>query len=350
MPIKSHLKNMAPYVPPLDGRDAATHNLLDFNERTTPTSQFIIDAIKAYLDSDKVQQYPAYGNLVKKLAQYTGVDENSVMITNGSDQGIDLVFRAFSFGGSEAIVPGPSFAMYTQCAGVESMRLHEPEYDKNGGYPLEDVLSLINSNTAVVVVANPNNPCGTLVSRADILRIATAAPKAAILVDECYYEYSKATVVANIEQYQNIIVTRTFSKTWGMPSLRFGYLIAEPETINALCNVRGPYDVNQVAVVAAQAALGAPHEVESYVNEVMQRAKPMFEAWLTEHRIPFWQSSANYIWVFPNKPEALNSYLRDNGILVRPKAYKGQLGLRVTIGTVDQMLVLQTIFSRWLKS
>lgn len=345
--IKANIAAMAPYSPPLDGRDAAKDLLLDFNERTVPVSQSIKQALLDYLASDVLQQYPHYGDIAARLAEYAGVKTEQVMITNGSDQGIDLVFRAANRVGAEAIIPAPTFAMYGQCAKVEAMKIHQPQYNKSNGYPLDEVLSAINECTAVIVVSNPNNPCGTAVDNSVIHRLAQAAPNAAILVDECYYEYTHQSVVNDLPRLPNVVVTRTFSKTWGIPSLRFGYLMAAPEVINALCNVRGPYDINQMAVVAANAALDNRHEITAYSEEVMQKAKPRLEAWLSEQGLEFWHSSANYLWVFPDQPQALNDYLQSKNILVRPKALGDRLGLRVTIGTLPQVERLIQVWSEF---
>jgi len=337
---------MSAYKPPLDGRNPKQYTLLDFNERTIPVSDAIVDALNQYIADGYLQQYPAYGDIVERLANYAGVKAGQLMITNGSDQGIDLVFRTVARADAEAIIPGPSFAMYTQCAKVEAMRLIEPQYTKMGGYPVQQVLDAINPNTAIIVISNPNNPCGTLVAKKDIEAIAKAAPQAAILVDECYYEYSRETSVDLLSELPNLFITRTFSKTWGIPSLRFGYLMAAPEFVQALCNVRGPYDINQLAVVAAEAALDNPSYTERYVTEVMAEAKPLLEQWLDQNSIEYWPSSANYIWIFPNSAEAVNQGLSEKGFLVRPKQYGNSLGLRITVGTLKQTQALITALSQ----
>lgn len=342
--IKPHILAMSAYLPPLEGRNANAYTLLDFNERTIPVGEHITSALNDFIARGQLQQYPAYGDIVSRLAEYAGVSERELMITNGSDQGIDLIFRAVAKPNAEAIIPGPSFAMYTQCANVESMTLIEPQYTKKVGYPLDDVLSAITDNTAIIVVSNPNNPSGTCVTQDIIATIAKAAPHAAILVDECYYEYSRETCVSLVSQLPNLFITRTFSKTWGMPSLRFGYLMASPTHISALCNIRGPYDINQLAIVAAHAALDNPGYTERYVDEVMEQAKPLMEGWLDSQGIPFWSSEANYVWAFPENPEAIQAHLAENGFLVRPKAYCRDMGLRITVGTVAQM---QQLIACW---
>jgi histidinol-phosphate aminotransferase len=346
--INSHIVALSAYAPPLEGRNPNAFTLLDFNERTIPIAENVKQALHDYIDAGRLQMYPAYGDIVKRLAVYAEVADDQLMITNGSDQGIDLVFRAVASPGAEAIIPGPSFAMYHQCAQVEAMLMHEPQYTREGGYPLAAVLGLVNENTRIVVVSNPNNPCGTLVSLDVVRQIAQAAPNAAILVDECYFEYSHETAVSLIGECHNLFVTRTFSKTWGMPSLRFGYLMSAADNIAALCNIRGPYDINQLAVVAANAALDDPSETERYVAEVMERAKPLVESWLDKHGIIYWKSDANYLWCFPDNPEEVASYLQSESFLVRPKVYGDRLGLRITVGTFEQMQCLTAVWESYL--
>lgn len=335
--FKAHIAAMSAYKPPLDGRDPKRHLLLDFNERTIPVEPSILEALAAFVVSGRLQMYPAYGDLTAKIAAYCGVKPEQVMITNGSDQGIDLIIRSACNAGDEIIIPAPSFAMYGQCARVENLRIIEPHYTREGGYPLQQVIDAVTDKTRVIVVSNPNNPCGTLVAPEDIVRLAKAAPQAAILVDECYFEYSQTTVAPWVDECPNLVITRTFSKTWGMPSLRIGYVISAEANINALLNVRGPYDINQFAVVAVEAALANPAATASYVTEVMEQSKPLLEKFLDSRGVVYWPSAANYVWMFPAGPERVNEALIEAGILVRPKAdAEGNPGLRVTLGTLAQ--------------
>lgn len=347
--FKSHLYQLDAYKPPLEGRDPDQHLLLDFNERTLPVSDPIRDALKAYIEGDRLQLYPSYGDIVDKLAAYAGVSADQVMITNGSDQGIELIFRACGNEHDEVIIPEPNFAMYHQCARIENMTIVSPHYDRDKGFPTSEVIAKVSEKTRVICIANPNNPSGVAVAKADIVKIAQAAPNACVLVDECYFEYSQLSVADLVVQHPNLVVTRTFSKTWGLPSLRFGYLIAAPENIQALLSVRGPYDVNQLAVVAARAALENPAYTERYVQEVMQESKPLLEDYCQQKNIPFWPSSANYLWVFPENAQHVEQRLQESGILVRPKKDVNEnMGLRITVGSLAQtrrlISVLGSIF------
>ena len=335
--FKSHISQMGAYKPPLEGRDPHKHLLLDFNERTLPVSDTVKQALIDFIQEDRLQMYPSYGQVTAKIADYCKVDEAQVMITNGSDQGIDLIIRSACTAGDEAIIPAPTFAMYLQCAKVEALNIIEPFYTKESGFPSQEVLGAITEKTRLIVISNPNNPSGTLVSRNDILNIAKAAPDAAILVDECYFEYTRETVADVVNEYPNILITRTFSKTWGLPSIRLGYVISHPDNINALLNVRGPYDINQFAAVAISAALDDPHYTLNYVREVVDQAKPMLEAYLKKKNVDYWPTVANFVWAFPDNPDEVEQHLRQHNILVRPKANnEGKMGLRITIGDGPQ--------------
>ncbi|HLC16200.1 MAG TPA: histidinol-phosphate transaminase [Thermodesulfovibrionia bacterium] len=335
--FKPHIREMKEYKPPLEGRTSKEYLLLDFNERTIPVSSKIKRAIIDFVKSDKVQMYPSYGNLTERLAQYAGVQKQQVMITNGSDQGIDIIIRALCREKDEIIIPKPSFAMYWQCAFVENLTIVEPPYTKERGFPTEEVLNAINTKTRLIIIPNPNNPTGTSVSVDDIVNIAQNAPHTALLVDECYFEYTKLTVKDYIEQYKNIFITRTFSKTWGLPSVRLGYILTTQDNIRQLLKVRGPYDMNMFAVTAVHAALDDPSYMQEYVEEILHQSKPVLEKFLLSKGVDFWPSNANFIFTLPQNQETVYKKLEQYDILVRPRNdAQGNSGLRITIGTLKQ--------------
>lgn len=332
------IQEMKSYNPPLSGRRKFDGILLDFNERTLPPSSEVQKALQSLLKSNKLQLYPEYGDLERKLAQYVGVNANQIMITNGSDQGIDLIFRTFTEASDTVIIPTPSFAMFYQSAQITGNKILSPLYKKDDlPFPLEELLGLINESVKLIVICNPNNPTGTLVSVNDIKKIAQKASNAIILVDEAYFEFSGVTAVSLIKKYPNIIVTRTLSKAFGLPSLRAGYIVASKNYINELLKVRGPYDVNMVAYIASLAALDDLKGIQNYVNEVMTQAKPMVEEFFTQNNITFYPSSGNFLLFRPNQKQ-VEKILKENGILVRPQEKTNiEKTLRLTIGTVDQM-------------
>lgn len=335
--IKKHIRSLSAYKPPIEGRRNEQNLRLDFNERTTSVSPEIEQALCNLAKGKLLQVYPSYGNLVQRLAIHSEVDAECLMITNGSDQGIEIIIRACCSENDEVIIPSPSFAMYKQVAEVENLTVLEPKYSLEGGYPTGEILKLINEKTTLIVASNPNNPTGTPIETQDILAIAKAAPQAAILVDECYFEYSGLSVKNEVEEFQNLFVCRTFSKTWGLPSVRLGTIISSAENIEHLLKVRGPYDINQFAEVAVNAALDNTEYMQSYVREVLEDSKPLLENYLRSKEITYWPSVANYLLTLPKDPESLVQKLKQRNILVRPRTSPdGTPAVRISIGTLEQ--------------
>lgn len=321
------IKEMKQYNPPLSGRRSFRGILLDFNERTLPPSPKVRKAIQDLLSANKLQIYPEYSGLEQKLAKYTGVNKNQIMVTNGSDQGIDLIFRTFTEKQDTVIIPSPSFAMYNQSAQIVGNKILRPE--------------MINKSVKLIVICNPNNPTGTLVPICDIEEIAEKARNAIILVDEAYFEFSGVSAIPLIKKYPNIIITRTFSKAFGLASLRIGYIIASEKYINELLKVRGPYAVNMFAYTAASAALDDCKNMQKYVSEVMTKAKPLVEEFFTKENITFYPSSANFLLFKPDQKNKIKD-LKANGISVRPREDM----LRVSIGTVGQIKKFIQIYKK----
>ena len=187
------IQKMKPYKPPIDGRSAYDGMLLDFNERTKPPQNKVIRALEKFVRGQKLQVYPEYFDLERKIADYACVKADQIMITNGSDQGIDIIFRTFTEKGGKVIIPSPSFAMFFQCAQIVGNEIVSPLYKKDDlAFPLEEVLSAIDSRTKLIVVCNPNNPTGTAVSVSDIEKIAKKAKEAIVMLTRLILNFQKS--------------------------------------------------------------------------------------------------------------------------------------------------------------
>ncbi|MBT3865412.1 histidinol-phosphate transaminase [Candidatus Peregrinibacteria bacterium] len=330
-----NIQEMKPYSPPLEGRRSYEGKLLDFNERTVPISRKVIKALKGFMKKDRMQIYPEYEDLCEKIAEYSGVVPSQVMLTNGSDQGIDLIFRTFTTKGSKVVIPSPSFAMFYQCAQVEQNEIIKPAYQDDGSFPKTEVLEEIEKGAKLIIICNPNNPTGTAISLEEIEEITQKAlsKKAMVYVDEAYFEFCKITAVNLTKQYPNLIVTRTFSKAFGLAALRIGYTISSLQNIEEMLKVRGPYDINMFATKAAEASLDDINSLNKYVDEVMNKAKPMVEDFFNKNRIEFIPSRANFLLFKTDNPPDVTEKLKKMGFLTRPR----NGAIRVTIGTVKQM-------------
>jgi len=336
--VKDRIKKMGHYKPPLEGRSEKDYLLLDFNERTTEPSEKIKEALKKFIDSGRLQIYPEYEDLEAKIAKYVGVPAGQVIVTNGGDQGIDIICRAHLDEGDKVIIPFPAFAMHYQSAGIQGAEILGPRYGENGEFPSEEVMNLLINDEKIklIIICNPNNPLGSSISITDVEKILIKAKEKgiAVLHDEAYFEFSKLTCKDLIEKYDNLYIMRTFAKAFGLVASRAGYIISQENNIQELLKIRGPYDVNMFAKTAILAALEDTKYMKDYVKEVMKRAKPKLEEFLRKKGIFFYPSQANFLLIIVANPQKLITLLKSQGILVRPKqAPDGKEAVRVSIGT-----------------
>lgn len=336
--VKERIKKMSHYKPPLEGRGEQDYLLLDFNERTTPPSPKVKDALRKFIDSDRLQVYPEYGDLEEKIAQYAGVKPGQAMVTNGGDQGIDVICQAHLDEGDKVIIPFPEFAMHYQSAGIQGAEILEPKYKEEGKLPVDEILDLLDEEKMkLVIFSNPNNPTGIATPISEVEKILAKAKEKeiAVLHDEAYFEFSKTTAKDLIEKYDNLYIVRTFAKAFGLVSARAGYVLSKEENIQELLKIRGPYDVNMFAKVAINAALEDIEYMEKYVKEIMEQSKPKLEAFLKERGIFFYPSRANFLLLRLSDPEEVIGKLKSKGILVRPKpAPNNAQAIRISIGVL----------------
>ncbi len=339
------IQKMNPYSPPLEGRANYKGLLLDFNERTEP-SIAATKALSQLVEAQKLQVYPEYTDLTDKIAAYAGVKPSQVMFTNGTDQAIDVIFRTFIDKDELVVIPSPTFAMYDQYARVGGNQTLEPLYSgTNLEFPLSEVLESVAKNPKLIVVCNPNSPTGTLLPIESIKEIATKAQDSIIYVDEAYFEFSKQTAVGLLADCPNVMVSRTFSKAFGLASVRLGYVMANEVYITEMLKVRGPYDINMAAYYSAMAGLDDLLGMERYCSEVMEQAKPFTEQFFTENNIDFFPSSGNFILFKPNNWTRVFKTLEQNGVMVRAQNKVNIEGsLRLTIGTLAQMQEFTRIY------
>ncbi len=338
--FRENIKKMQPYKPPLEGRSGEDYLLLDFNERTTEPSPKVKQALKDFIEQGRLQVYPEYGDLEKKIAQYSEVSEFQAIVTNGGDQGIDIICRAHLSRGDKVIIPSPSFAMHNQSAEIQGADILDLRYNQDGSFPLDNLLGLIDNENRIrlIILCNPSNPLGTAIPLKDVEKILQKAKEKdiAVLHDEAYFEFSRLTVKNLLRDYNNLYIIRTFSKAFGLVSARVGYVLSREENLEELLKIRGPYDVNMFAKTAVLAALEDIDYVKDYVKEVMEESKPKLELFLKEKGIKFFPSSANFLFLNVTNSDQIIERLKTEGILTRPKEGPNkQRSVRITIGTLE---------------
>jgi histidinol-phosphate aminotransferase len=273
-----------------------------------------------------------------RLAAFFGVSEGELLLTNGTDEAIQVLVSTYVDAGDEVLLLRPSYAMYRFYAEVAGAEIREIDYrPADLSFPLEELLGALRPRTRAVLIANPNNPTGTGVEIDGIRRILEQAPHAAVLVDEAYYEFSGVTALGLLAEFPNLFVSRTFSKVYGMAAMRLGCLFSQAANIQYLHKAQSPYSVNALAALAALAAIADTRYVQDYVREVLAARQLLCEGF--ERRgIPYYPSRANFV-LFRAGERAIEirDALRARGVLVRDRSYELPGCVRVTAGTREQI-------------
>ncbi len=349
MKVREAIEKMGFYDPPLGARSDSDMLMLDFNESTIPPSPEIIAELVRYLKDSDVQRYPLYGPLTEKLARYAGVAPDELILCNGGDQALDVVLRSLLEQDDEMVFARPGFAMIPHFAETFGARIIFTEYGEDMNFPFEETLRAVGPRTRLITIINPNNPTGTRVPEEQIRAILEAHPRVPVLVDEAYHEFSGETVVPLIGKHDNLVVIRTLSKAFAMAGMRLGYALSNRKFIRELHKVRGPFDVNVLAVKAAEASLDRPEGSRAYVEEVMTRAKPMVERFFDEHGVTYFKGAANFMLVRPgNRAEACR-FLARHKILVRPQNTPIEDTFRMSVGTVADMKRFMQVYAQYLE-
>lgn len=340
---------MKEYHPPLSGREGLR---LDFNENTHEPSPRVTDALKR-IAAGELTRYPERAPVEASIAGFLKMTAEQVLLTNGVDEAIHLLCEAYLEPGDEVIVVVPTFSMYEIYAQSTGAKVVSIQADPEQGFrfPTEKVLSAIDARTRLIAIASPNNPTGTVVSRDDLLRITAAAPQAAVLVDEAYYEFWGETVLDAVTRLPNLFVARTFSKAYGLAGLRAGVLAGNPAQVTMVRKVSSPYNVNAIALACLPEAIADDEFVKNYVRQVEQgRGRLMLQ--LACHGVPYWVSHANFVLTrIGSLHGEFVAEMRKRGILVRDRNNDpGCAGcVRMTVGTARHtdslLLVLPEVLS-----
>jgi histidinol-phosphate aminotransferase len=313
---------------------------LDFNENTVGCSPRVLARMRA-LDAETLARYPDREPVEHKVARFLGLDAPQLLLTNGVDEAIHLLCSTYLEAGDEAIIVMPTFAMYSIFAQAAGAKVVEVRSGPDFAFPSEALLTKISPRTRFIAVANPNNPTGAAVSEEILLQIADAAPQAAVLVDEAYFEFHGETLLAR-ERPSNLFVARTFSKAYGLAGLRIGVLVGDPLQMAMVRRVASPYNVNAVALAVLPEAFQDTAYVEHYAAEV-RRNRKLLEQEISALGLHYWPSRGNFVLVRIGlmHKEFVHS-LRNREILVRDRdSDPGCEGcVRLTVGSDEQMRTL----------
>jgi histidinol-phosphate aminotransferase len=293
-------------------------------------------------ETANVSLYPdgAASDLTAALAAKYGVNKDQLILGNGSDEIILMLCRAFLVPGDETIMADNTFPIYRHNSEVENAVVVEVPV-KDGKHDLDGMLAKITNKTKIVWVCNPNNPTGTIVGAEELERFLSKVPPSVIVaLDEAYCEYvedaSYPDGLALMKKYSNVVLLRTFSKIYGLASLRIGYGIGRADIIRSINQVREPFNTSRFAQAAATAAL-ADQEFVSECRRVNSEGQRTLRAAFERLGLHAFPAHGNFIMVDVRRPaqEVFQALLR-KGIIIRA----GQRGypnhIRITIGSKEQ--------------
>ncbi len=342
--VPDHIRAIAPYPPgkPITAlareMGLPVERIVKLASNENPLGMSRLARAAAEREMSGLARYPDQFDLIHALAERHGLSADRVLLGNGSNDLLDLIARVFLGPGLSSVFSQYAFAVYplaTQGVGATSIVVPACDY----GHDLEAFRLAIRSDTRVVWIANPNNPTGTWISVEKIETFLKAVPENVLVVlDEAYDEYLPQALRTEthtrnwLETFPNLIVTRTFSKIHGLAGLRIGYALGSAEVIDLLNRLRQPFNVNNLALAAARAALD-DHLFLAESFELNQRGMEQILAGLKRLGLAHIPAHGNFVTFQVKDASEINQKLLKQGIIVRPLGnYAMPDHLRVTIG------------------
>ena len=341
----SNIRSIAPYQPGkpiselarefgLDEKNiiklASNENPLGVSPKAQAAIREVLDGLALYPDGNGFE-------LKSALSRHLGTGMDQLVLGNGSNDVLELAARAFLAPSNSAVYAQHAFAVYPLAVqGIGATGIEVPA--KNFGHDLDAMRAAIRTDTRVVFLANPNNPTGTFVPAAEMERFIAGVPAGVLIVlDEAYNEYLKpelrADSVAWLKKYTNLLITRTFSKVYGLAGLRVGYAVGSVGVADLMNRVRQPFNVNSISLAAAAAALD-DHDFVKRSYELNRAGMSQLTTGLQQLSLEFIPSFGNFVTFKVGDAKGVNLALLKAGVIVRPIAGYGLPDwLRVSIGT-----------------
>ena len=327
---------MAGYVPGEQPRDG-TFIKLNTNENPYPPSPRVFEALREALTGDRLREYPdPVGTHFRQTAgRVLGVDPDGILIGNGSDDVLTILTRAFVPEGGRIASPTPSYLLYRTLANLQGARFETVPFKDDWSLP--DPWPVAGAH--LTFLANPNSPSGTIVSlrEIDAMRANMEGP---LVVDEAYADFAEENALELVKRgAKDVVVTRSFSKSYSLAGIRFGVAMGDPPLIQQLYKVKDSYNCDALSLVAAAAAI----EDQEYFRGIRARilaTRSRMEKSLTDLGFTVCSSQANFVWCQrtdrPVKP--IYEELKRRNILVRYMNYEGYGdGLRISVGTEEEI-------------
>ncbi|MEO3403171.1 histidinol-phosphate transaminase [Mucilaginibacter sp. CAU 1740] len=333
--LRENIKRLVPYSSARDEYQGEASVFLDANENAfgSPLDQ----QFNRYPD-------PLQYDLKKRITEIKGVPPRNIFIGNGSDEAIDILFRAFCNPGVDNVVlVPPTYGMYEVSANINDIETRKVNLTEDYQLNVEGIAEAVDKNTKLIFICSPNNPTGNSINRDDIQTVL-ANFRGIVVVDEAYINFSRQkSFIQELTEYANLVVMQTLSKAWGLAGLRVGMAFASEEIIEVMNKVKPPYNVNESSQQLALAALANVGQVNEWIKETLaQRDRLVLALKDMEFVVDIYPSDANFILVKTTNANGIYDFLVKQGIIVRNRS-KVELCegcLRITVGTPDENTIL----------
>ncbi len=334
------IAGLKPYHSPILSREGLS---LDLNESMAGCSPRVLARLHS-LSAKDVSFYPQREAGEALVANFLGIAPEQVLVTNGMDEALSLVFTVYLDRDDELLFADPTFVMYPMLGAAAGAKVVRVPSGEDLTLPVDDLLARISPRTRVIAVANPNNPTGLAASRADLLRIVESAPNAAVLIDEAYFEFCGGTLtcrtlIPDLPCHPNLFVARTLSKAYGLAGLRLGVLTGAADQIDYLRRLSLPFNVNSVVLACMEEALADRSFVSEHVAQI-KRGREQLAQLFNDLGLRFWPSQTNFVLVqVGDSAKLFVDAMKRRGMLVRDFSASPCCAgcVRITIGTTKQM-------------
>lgn len=336
--LRENIREIAPYSTARDEFQGVASVYLDANESPFDSG------INRYPD-------PMQAELKVKISRIKNVHPHQIFLGNGSDEAIDLVYRAFCEPAKDNVVAiKPTYGMYKVAADINNVAYKEVLLNANFQLEADAILEAVDSNTKVIFLCSPNNPTANSLVRDDVIHILNKF-NGIVVLDEAYIDFSEQESYSNsLDAYPNLVVLQTFSKAWGMAGIRLGMAFASKEITDVFNHIKYPYNINILTQQKALEMLDKLEEKNANVELVLsERKKLLVELNKMAYIKHIYPSDANFVLIKVDVPKKLYDYLLEKEIIVRDRSNVALCAgcLRITVGTPEENKQLLQIMSKY---
>lgn len=325
--VRPSILKLKPYSSARDEYSGSASIFLDANENPFNTP------LNRYPDPQQLK-------LKQRVSAIKGQPVENIFLGNGSDEGIDVLFRVLCEPGVDnAVIVDPTYGMYSVCAEINDVECRSVLLRRDFSLDPGVVLEAVDEQTKLIFLCSPNNPTSNSLEEEAILKIIDGV-SCIVVVDEAYIDFSRGPgLLSRLQERKNLVVLQTLSKAWGLAGIRLGMLFAHPELVSYLSKVKYPYNINALTIEAALKGLEDLERGEAWIKEIMEE-----RSWLAEalDSLDFvkevYPSDANFLLIRVGNPEAVYQFLMNRGIIIRDRSSVPlcENSLRITIGSREE--------------